>query len=114
VIDARLQPHLANGLVTLAPLVEEDWASIYAVSSDPLIWAGHPARDRWCEPVFRRFFADALASGEAMAERDVATGAVCGSSRYDVRRARATRSRSAGHSFRETVGAGGPMPRSSG
>jgi hypothetical protein len=46
VIDARLQPHLASGLVTLAPLVEEDWASIYAVSSDPLIWAGHPARDR--------------------------------------------------------------------
>lgn len=83
--DARLQPRLADGLVTLAPLVAEDWPALYAVASDPLIWAEHPAHDRWREPVFRQFFADALASGGALTVRDAATGAVCGSTRFDVR-----------------------------
>jgi len=80
------QPTLAGPTVTLSPLRAEDWDALHAVASDPLIWAGHPAHDRWQEPVFRRFFADAIASGGALAIREKATGAMIGSSRYDRQR----------------------------
>lgn len=81
------QPVLVGGTVTLSPLRAEDWDALFAVAADPLIWEVHPAHDRWQEPVFRRFFADALASGGCLVMRDKATGAVIGSSRYDRARA---------------------------
>jgi len=65
----------------------DDWAALYAVASDPLIWAVHPAHDRWQEPVFRRFFDDALASGGALVAIDPATNNLIGSSRFDRTRA---------------------------
>lgn len=80
------QPTLANDKVTLSPLVPEDWDELYAVGSDPQIWAGHPAHDRWQEAPFRAFFAGALASGGALTIRDARTGAVIGSSRYNLER----------------------------
>jgi RimJ/RimL family protein N-acetyltransferase len=83
------QPNLSNADVALRPLAADDWTALYDAASDPLIWAGHPAHDRWQEPVFRRFFEDALASGGALAALDPATGAVIGSSRYDHDRAEA-------------------------
>lgn len=61
----------------------EDWDALFAVASDPLIWEVHPAHDRWQEPVFRRYFADALASGGGVTILDKASGAVIGASRYD-------------------------------
>ena len=82
-----LQPHLAGEHVALRPLAAEDWDPLYAVASDPLIWAGHPAHDRWQEPVFAKYFADALASGGALVAFDPASGAVLGSSRFDPSRA---------------------------
>ncbi len=81
------QPTLTSPTVVLRPLVADDWDGLFAAASDPLIWAGHPAHDRWQEPVFRAFFADALASGGALVAVDPANGAVIGSSRYDTRRA---------------------------
>ncbi|MFA5990147.1 MAG: GNAT family N-acetyltransferase [Sphingomonas sp.] len=80
------QPMLAGATVLLAPLTADDWEELYAAASDPLIWAGHPAHDRWQKPVFARFFADALASGGALAIRNRASGAIIGSSRYDQSR----------------------------
>ena len=77
------QPTLIGASVTLSPLRAEDWDALFAVAADPLIWAVHPAHDRWQEPVFRRFFADAMASGGCLIIRDNATDAVIGSSRYD-------------------------------
>lgn len=77
------QPVLEGDLVRIRPLVAADWDALYAVASDPLIWELHPMRDRWQEPVFRRFFADALACGGGLAIEDRATGTVIGSSRYD-------------------------------
>ncbi len=77
------QPTLTGASVTLSPLVPDDWDALFAVAADPLIWEVHPAHDRWQEPVFRRFFGDALASGGCLVIRDNATGAVIGSSRYD-------------------------------
>ena len=85
--DLGLQPRLADEVVTLRPLEVGDWRALYAVASDPEIWAGHPAHDRWREPVFRRYFEDGLASGGALLAQDSATGAVLGSSRYDLGRA---------------------------
>lgn len=80
------QPTLANATVRVSPIVPEDWIELYAVASDPEIWAGHPARDRWQEAPFRAFFEEALACGEAFTIRDAVTGAVLGSSRYNFER----------------------------
>lgn len=81
------QPHLANADVILRPLRPDNWPALFAAASDPQIWAGHPAHDRWQEQVFRRFFDEALASGGALAALDPANGAIIGSSRYDFERA---------------------------
>ncbi|MCZ8370810.1 MAG: GNAT family protein [Porphyrobacter sp.] len=76
------QPVLEGEHVRLRPLRADDWDALFAVASDPLIWAQHPAHDRWQEPVFRAFFDDALANMGALAVLDAATGAVIGSSRF--------------------------------
>ncbi len=76
------QPHLVGPLLELRPLRADDFDALYLVASDPLIWEQHPDHDRWQEPVFQAFFADAIASGGALVALDRATGAVIGSSRY--------------------------------
>jgi RimJ/RimL family protein N-acetyltransferase len=81
------QPHLANANVILRPLSAADWPALFAAASDPQIWIGHPAHDRWQEPVFRRFFDDGLASGGALVAIDPGSGAIIGSSRFDFDRA---------------------------
>ncbi|MCW4462433.1 GNAT family N-acetyltransferase [Sphingomonas sp. BT-65] len=78
------QPTLEGELVTIRPLQPDDWEALFAVASDPLIWELHPARDRWQEPVFRKFFDHAIACGGGLAILDKATGTVIGSSRYDI------------------------------
>jgi len=83
------QPHLLGDLIELRPAAPDDFDVLFAVASDPLIWEVHPAHDRWQEPVFRRFFADGLASGGMLVAIDRASGAVIGSSRYDFGRAEA-------------------------
>jgi RimJ/RimL family protein N-acetyltransferase len=82
-VDFDRQPHLVGDLLELRPLRPDDWEPLFAVASDPLIWAGHPARDRYTEPVFRDFFREALDSGGALVARDRATGQIIGSSRYN-------------------------------
>jgi RimJ/RimL family protein N-acetyltransferase len=83
------QPTLAADAVdvVLHPLREADRDALFAVAADPLIWAQHPAHDRWQQAVFDRFFDEALESGGALAVRHAATGALLGSSRFDERRA---------------------------
>jgi N-acetyltransferase len=76
------QPVLEDERVLLRPLVPDDWDALFAVASDPLIWAQHPAHDRWQEPVFRAFFDDALANRGALVAIDRASDAVIGSSRF--------------------------------
>jgi RimJ/RimL family protein N-acetyltransferase len=74
------QPVLKGERLLLRPLQPEDWEALYAVACDPRIWEIHPANDRWQEPVFRGYFADALASGGALVVIDKASGAIVGSS----------------------------------
>ena len=77
-----LQPQLEGQLLALRPLRPDDWDALFAVASDPLIWAGHPDRERYTEPVFREFFRTAIESRGALAVLDRATGRIIGSSRY--------------------------------
>ena len=75
------QPTLEGEVLLLRPLREDDWNALYAVASDPMVWELHPANDRWQKPIFRAYFADALAQGGALAVIDKVSGAIIGSSR---------------------------------
>ena len=77
-----LQPRLAGDLLELRPLRPEDWDALFAAASDPLIWAQHPASDRYKEDVFREFVGEALKSGGAFVVIDKQTQKIIGSSRY--------------------------------
>lgn len=77
-----LQPTLQGSIVKLRPLRDEDFAALYAVASDPLIWKQHPDSDRYKEEVFKEFFRVALDSGGALLALDASNGRVIGSSRY--------------------------------
>jgi N-acetyltransferase len=77
-----LQPTLRGTLLELRPLRRDDWHELFAVASDQLLWAQHPASNRHQEPVFRAFFDDALRSGGALIALDRRDGRVIGSSRY--------------------------------
>ena len=76
------QPVLTGERLLLRPTVAVDWDALYAVASDPEIWAIHPANDRWQEPVFRAYFEAGLASGGNLTVIDRASGSAVGSSRY--------------------------------
>ena len=78
------QPTIEGETLLLRPLVTDDWDGLYLAASDPLIWELHPANDRWQEPVFRAYFADALAQGGALAVIDKRSGAIIGSSRMQA------------------------------
>lgn len=82
-MDPPLQPVLRDDLVALRPMRAGDKAALFATASDPEIWAIHPSRNRWRDPVFSQYFDDGLASGGMMLVTDASTGAVIGSSRYD-------------------------------
>lgn len=77
-----LQPTLRGKLVSLRPLQEGDFPSLFAVASDPLIWVQHPASDRYEEEVFRSFFLGGMESGGAFLIGDRASGRAIGSTRY--------------------------------
>lgn len=76
------QPFLDGPTLLLRPLRPDDWDALFAVAADPLIWEVHPGHDRWQEPVFRVFFADALAHSGALVVIERASGRIVGSSRY--------------------------------
>jgi RimJ/RimL family protein N-acetyltransferase len=76
------QPNLKGQLLDLRPLRAEDYADLYAVACDPLLWEQHPCQDRYREEVFQAFFDEALASGGALVALDLRDGRVIGSSRF--------------------------------
>jgi RimJ/RimL family protein N-acetyltransferase len=81
-VTPDLQPLLEGELVRLRPLRAEDFADLYAVASDPLVWEQHPAWDRYKENVFAAFFREGLESGGALITIDRQDGRVIGSSRF--------------------------------
>ena len=80
--DFDLQPTLEGARVTVRPITPTDWDAMFAAAADPKIWEQHPATERYTEPVFRQFFAGALACGSAFAFVHRQSGDVIGSSRY--------------------------------
>jgi len=76
------QPVLVGELLELRPLRADDFAALFRVAADPLIWEQHPDRNRYQEATFRTFFDEGLASGGALVALDRATGQIIGSSRY--------------------------------
>ena len=79
----NLQPTLENDLLIIRPMQADDFDGLYKVASDPLVWAQHPAKDRYQLPVFTALFKDGLASGGAFVVIDKATGGIIGSTRFN-------------------------------
>lgn len=77
-----LQPVLPGKLLSMRPLRPDDFADLYAVAADPLIWQQHPASNRHEEGVFQQFFREALESGGALLATDAKDGKAIGSSRF--------------------------------
>lgn len=76
------QPTLKGKLVEVRPLRPDDYAELYAVASDPLIWEQHPDRTRYQPAGFAAFFRESLAAGGALFVTDAATQRAIGSSRF--------------------------------
>jgi len=90
-VPFQLQPTLQSARLHLAPLRADDFARLYAVACDPLIWEQHPNQNRYQEAVFRNYFQGAMESGGALSITDVASGEMIGSSRfYDLDEAAGT------------------------
>lgn len=73
---------LSNSKVTLRPLIQSDFESLFQVASDPLIWEQHPNPDRFKREVFMNYFEGAMASKGAFLIRDAATDVVIGCTRF--------------------------------
>ena len=71
----------ADGVVG-KPLLADDFAALYAVASDPLIWEQHPNKNRYQRDIFGVYFQGAIESRGALRVFDNATGELIGSSRY--------------------------------
>ncbi|WP_136443561.1 GNAT family N-acetyltransferase [Pacificoceanicola onchidii] len=72
---------LFGTILDLYPLRAEDETELTKAAADPLIWAGHPATDRFKPEVFKPYFTKLLDSGGTLIARDK-TGRVIGCSRY--------------------------------
>jgi len=81
-MSAALQPTLVGETIVVRPMTAHDVEPLYAVASDPLIWAMHPESTRWQRTVFQRFADGALASGGGLVVERRDSGAMIGASRY--------------------------------
>ena len=77
-----LQPNLKGQLIEIRPLTPDDWADLFFVASDPLIWEQHPESDRYKEDVFKAFFREALECGGAFVIIDKKSQQIIGSTRF--------------------------------
>lgn len=77
-----IQTSLENEQVILVPLQDEDFEALYAVASDPELWAQHPNKDRWQRAVFKVFFEGAMQSKGAFKIIDKVSQSLVGSTRF--------------------------------
>ena len=80
IVPFKSIPHLSGSGYTVDTLKEADRAELIAAAGDPLIWAGHPATDRYKPEVFSKFMDFLLAAGGAVTIRHGQD--VIGCSRY--------------------------------
>ncbi len=76
------QPTLQNELVLLKPLQQNEFESLFAVASDPLIWEQHPNKNRYQREAFQIYFDGAIQSKGALLIIDKATNEIAGCSRF--------------------------------
>lgn len=81
-MNFNIQPTLKSDIITLCPLLPEDFENLYNVSSDPAIWASHPNKNRWKREVFQTFFEGAIQSGGAFKIVHQTSGKIIGSTRF--------------------------------
>ncbi len=81
-IDFNPQPTLKDGELTLRPLTSDDYEMLYKVASDPGIWVGHPAKERYREPLFRSYFDKLLEIGGCLIALENKTCTPIGCSSY--------------------------------
>ena len=73
--------HLTSKALSLRSMIEADRAALAKAASDPGIWAGHPASDRWKPATFGPYFDFLLAAGGTMVAQDP-DGQMIGMSRF--------------------------------
>ncbi|MEO0327321.1 MAG: GNAT family N-acetyltransferase [Pseudomonadota bacterium] len=76
------QPILAGRTMSLRGLEAGDFDGLYAAASDPEIWAGHPAKNRYKPDIFEGYFESLIKSGGTLVAREIATNEIIGCSRY--------------------------------
>jgi RimJ/RimL family protein N-acetyltransferase len=77
-----LQPQLSNSVVSIQPLKVSDFEALFALASDPDVWAQHPNPERYKREVFEVYFQGAMESSGAFLVRNAQTQEVIGCSRY--------------------------------
>jgi RimJ/RimL family protein N-acetyltransferase len=80
--DFDCQPALHGSTLKLRALVANDFEALFLAASDPLIWSGHPASDRYQRQVFETYFAARLASAKALVVIDIESERIVGMSSY--------------------------------
>lgn len=80
--DFDYQPVLCGNTLRLKPLTESDFEGMFLAASDPGIWSGHPAKDRYKRQVFEAYFVSLLASKKALTVIDMDSGQIVGGSSY--------------------------------
>lgn len=80
----NFQPVLRDETLHLRPLQADDRDALTKAASDPLIWAGHPAKTRHRPEVFAPYFDLLLKSEATLIALEAKTGAVLGCSRFYV------------------------------
>lgn len=75
---------LSDDVLELAPMTSEHYSALFEAASDPLIWAGHPAKERYKEAVFKPYFEGLLDAGGTYVVREKKTQRLIGCSRYYV------------------------------
>lgn len=76
------RPTLENDLLSLRPVTQEDYAALAKAASDPGIWAGHPARNRYQEDAFSAYFKVLLDIGGCLLIKDRKNEDVIGCSAF--------------------------------
>lgn len=80
--DFDPQQTLSNDTLTLRPLTAADRDPLYRVANDPLLWAGHPAKNRHERAVFDPYFDMLLTTNSTLAACLANSGQAIGCSRY--------------------------------
>ena len=80
--ELKIQAILQSDLVRIRPMQANEFESLFAVASDPLIWELHPQSDRYKREVFLKYFESAIQSGGALVIEDTKDNSIIGASRY--------------------------------